>query len=381
MDRQLRPAIYLMVVSLLAAALGNATGARAEQQHSGGSKGKSPRTAVGSKPGAPTRIEKVTVSYPHGGWWDNRYVYTPDVGFGRSGVYSWYYGQPYAFSYPYTYYGMGVSTTLGPGGTLYTALPAWQRVSPGGARSAYANFWFGGPQVNAFPVWASMSPAGGYAGTQGFGAYQPWTLPSVGVVNPPAIAADAYAAGYWQAAVEAERKRREPWASVTLQIDPPGAALYVDGNPIGSAEQFDRPGARLSLPAGDYHLEITAPGYETLSLDLKLAQGEVRRIERELSKSAPKAPRVDNSKSDKESSAPARPRGEVFLVVSPADARVTIDGRFACRISASGEEFRCRLSAGPHVMEVSKDGHQTHREEVIVSPLQPLAREVRLKAR
>lgn len=389
------PAVALQL--LLA---GTAGVAWADQTHRAGEAGQ-PAAATATRETAGAEKERSTrnrgsrdkgtdsgsrrTSYPHGGWVGRQYLYYPDAGFGRTGAYSWYYGQPYAYSYPYGYYGPSSYVTPPYAGTMSTSLPAWMRFTPGGMNSIYSSFRFAGPQVSAFHVWNALSPRGGYPGTAGFASYQPWFSPMATDLYPQASASDAWVSGYLQALSEAEQQKRQPWAAVTLKIEPSSALMWIDGNPIGTAEQFAREGARLTLPAGQYHLEVSATGYEPQAIDLTLLSGQVLTVERTLQKIAPedkeKSQSAPSGTAPAASATPERPRGEVLLVVSPADAKVTVDGRFVCRVTAPGEEFRCRLPAGPHTMEVTRDGYRTHKEEVIVSPLQPLGREVRLQPR
>lgn len=53
-----------------------------------------------------------------------------------------------------------------------------------------------------------------------------------------------------------------------LQIEPRYALVYVDGFYAGLVENFDGPSRRLRLPLGHHFVEILAPGYEPLVLDV-----------------------------------------------------------------------------------------------------------------
>lgn len=257
--------------------------------------------------------------YPHGGW-DTRthYYYYPHLGFGTQGHYSWYYGRPYRLGYPYSSY-------HGP----------WY----------YDRWYFGLPRYDG-------SFRGGYDGSYGNRARR-------------------------EDGLLAEEERL---ATLSLRIEPNEAALYLDGNPIGTAEHFSRHRAELRLPPGTYLLEAAVAGYAPLSEELQLKPRERVRLGRQLQKSSEPVPDL-NSGGDPARAAPSeRPTGKLTLSVSPPTARVLLDGRFLCFGSMVSENrYLHNLPAGPHTLEVSQEGYRPAREEIIASPLRPLERRIVLE--
>lgn len=61
---------------------------------------------------------------------------------------------------------------------------------------------------------------------------------------------------------------------VRLRVQPRWAEVYVDGFYAGTVDDFDGIFQSLRLESGPYHIEIVAPGYETLEVDLRITPGE-----------------------------------------------------------------------------------------------------------
>ncbi len=61
---------------------------------------------------------------------------------------------------------------------------------------------------------------------------------------------------------------------VRLRVEPRWAEVYVDGYYAGTVDDFDGTFQSLRLESGPYHLEIVAPGYEPLELDLRIPPGQ-----------------------------------------------------------------------------------------------------------
>ena len=94
------------------------------------------------------------------------------------------------------------------------------------------------------PVWASADTTPGY-----YGSYDPWIYDD-GYTQP------SYAAG-------ADGELR-------LKVKPKDASVYVDGDYVGSVDDFDGLFQRLSIARGPHHIEIQADGYSPLELDVQI---------------------------------------------------------------------------------------------------------------
>ncbi len=61
-----------------------------------------------------------------------------------------------------------------------------------------------------------------------------------------------------------------PTGNLRLIIEPGTTQVFVDGYFVGSVEDFSGTFAELLLEAGPHHLELRAPGYETLTFDVRI---------------------------------------------------------------------------------------------------------------
>jgi hypothetical protein len=58
-----------------------------------------------------------------------------------------------------------------------------------------------------------------------------------------------------------------PTGSIRLKVEPSEADVYVDGAYAGIVDEFDGHFQHLDLTPGPHHIEITAPGYQPLTID------------------------------------------------------------------------------------------------------------------
>ena len=66
-------------------------------------------------------------------------------------------------------------------------------------------------------------------------------------------------------------------ADLRIQVTPKelrDAAVYVDGFYAGTVDQFDGVFQSLKLESGPYLIEIVAPGYEPLEVNVRISPGE-----------------------------------------------------------------------------------------------------------
>lgn len=330
----MRPRSLPLLISLsgvaLAAGLLSATPAAAQRMMGGG--------AMMGAGGMMRGSGMMGSGYPHGGWYHGSFYYFPQLGFGRNGLYSWHYGSPYFTAYPYHYYGNSLpfSRIVGYHGVIDTNVFGSQYYPFPGSDARYG-----------------------------------------------AAASDAWMTGYHQGARDEQVTALRTEAVVKLRIAPGEAALFLDGNPIGSAEHFSRHRAGLRLPPGKYLLEAALDGYTVLGEELEVKPGQRLEVTRQLRKSdvmSEVAVPDLNAPDPTHPGTPARPTGVLLLSGSPADARVLLDGRFLCYASMLDDlRFLHRVPAGPHTLEVSKDGYRPFREEIIISPLRPVERKIVLE--
>jgi len=123
------------------------------------------------------------------------------------------------------------------------------------------------PYRNRF-VAPGLTGFGGY-GISGYG---------IGAVDTTAMPADAGAA---------------PAAAATgllrLSVTPSDAQVFIDSYYVGTVADIE-PGRVLTLPAGPHRLEIRAPGYQTIAVDIRIAPYETLTYRAALDRVPPAAP-------------------------------------------------------------------------------------------
>ena len=128
--------------------------------------------------------------------------------------------------------------------------------------SGYYPWGFGGLGLGGYyggyydPYYGYYDPYGGYYGS--YGGYSVYPQSS-------------YASGF-------EGKLR-------LKVKPRDAAVFIDGYYVGLVDDFDGVFQRLRVEAGMHRVEISAPGYEPLTFDVRIEwdqtvtyHGELRKL-------------------------------------------------------------------------------------------------------
>jgi PEGA domain len=150
-----------------------------------------------------------------------------------------YYGLGYASCDPY-----GFTSSL----MLYSAYSACNRPYGYGANVMGYDPWYASTMMGAF----SADPW--YGGSGGGSSTETWT---------PDSPEDA---------------------TLRLKIKPSQAEVFVDGFFVGVVNDFDGMFQKLHIESGAHRIEVRAPGYETLDLDIKLTAGKTTVYQGELTK-------------------------------------------------------------------------------------------------
>lgn len=76
-----------------------------------------------------------------------------------------------------------------------------------------------------------------------------------------------------------------PEGSLRLKVKPRDAQVYVDGYFVGVVDEFDGIFQRLQLEAGPHRIEVRAPGFENLAIDVQIRWDRTTTVEEMLRRS------------------------------------------------------------------------------------------------
>jgi len=210
------------------------------------------------------------------------------------------------------------------------------------------------------------------------------------------------------------------WASARLEVKPRDAQVFVDGYLVGAVDSFDGVFQRLDLPTGEHEIVAYAKGYRSYRQRTLFRPGEsyhFKGILEPLPPGAPEEPQPQPSPDRRDAyqdpnrdprdpyarepyerdpagqdpnrqppppddrgrtmPMPDRPGdrrppdssgfGTLNIRVQPGDATVIIDGE-RWDSPEGGSRLSVQLSAGPHRVEVRKDGFKPYMSTVQVRP-------------
>jgi hypothetical protein len=260
-------------------------------------------------------------------------------------------------------------------------------VSPFFYNGFYASFYYG---LGWYPYYWNL--AYGYPSGYGYGYGYQWGYP---------YPAYAYRA----------------WSSARLEMKPRDAQVFVDGYYVGTVDNFDGVFQRLDVPAGQHDLTVYLPGYRTWKEHVMFQPGEGYHFKGDLEPLPPGAtpearPQPTNPPAQNRNYGPpagtdrqpnenpnaggayvypqgpyrqpppppdsggrTQPMrgnesadfGTLNLRVQPLDASVQIDGE-KWDSPEGGSRLVVQLAAGPHRIEVRKDGFRPYSTTIQVRP-------------
>ena len=141
--------------------------------------------------------------------------------------------------------------------------------------------------------------------------------------------------------------------SVRLKVKPRAAEVLVDGYYVGTVDDFDGTFQSLKLEPGPASIEIRAPGFEALRLDVRVLPG--RKITFE-----------ENMRAGDPGEAP--PPSAVHLRVEPRHARVFVDGYYVGTVDDFDGGRGLPLESGPQSIEIRADGYESLQLQVRILP-------------
>jgi hypothetical protein len=195
--------------------------------------------------------------YGYGGFYRPYYAFRPrlSLGFGLWAgypvAYPYYYGYPYAYPDPYSY-----------------AYPSYSYPAPSYGYPPQA-------PPSGYPPQDPSSNGYGYP-SQAPSGYPPAGYPSQAPSGyPPAGYQSQAPSGYPPAGTIGVQPGAESSGGVSFQIEPTTAAVYVDGNAVGTVGSFGPTSQPLALAPGRHHIEVRAPGYRTMAFETDVVAGQV----------------------------------------------------------------------------------------------------------
>lgn len=172
------------------------------------------------------------------------------------------------------------------------------------------------------------------------------------------------------------------YSFVDTDVHPEDAQVFLDGKLVGVADDYDGYPGYLAIRPGKHRLGFSYQGYRSTEIRVDLARGELVRIDRKLPKLAkgetdPGLPAPAAALAGRGGSAGASthalqkdsPEGALRLHVTPADAKIKLDGDF---FGNGGDLSRLHsgiaLAPGKHTIQVSLPGYRNESLEVDLPP-------------
>jgi hypothetical protein len=75
--------------------------------------------------------------------------------------------------------------------------------------------------------------------------------------------------------VQAPNENQSNMGGVSFEITPSTAEIFIDGRRAGTVGQFTPSSQPLGLASGRHRVEIRAPGYKTMDVDVDIVAGQV----------------------------------------------------------------------------------------------------------
>lgn len=188
------------------------------------------------------------------------------------------------------------------------------------------------------------------------------------------------------------------WGALDLDVRPERAEIYLDGQYVGIADEYDGFPRYLWLEKGTYDVAIYLEGYETIFRQISIYPGIVIDVEDRMragqsihpddhgpTSTARRDARIERNREKEEAARAAEARevwstdspaaaadanvGRLFISVLPPDSAVYLDGHFLGTAAEVGQlSAGLVVEPGDHVIELVRPGYETYRKEIVVPP-------------
>jgi len=168
----------------------------------------------------------------------------------------------------------------------------------------------------------------------------------------------------WLGATHADASPDADSSAARLLVSPRQTEVYVDGNPAGTADDFDGFTQRLRVPPGPHEIELFLQGYRSVRENVLFAPGQSYKLRHRMEPLTPGEPEPERPKPGR---APAEvalvePRqpsyGTLSITVRPLPATVWIDDE---RWEAlESEALSIQLAEGRHRVEIEGEGRSRY---------------------
>jgi hypothetical protein len=112
------------------------------------------------------------------------------------------------------------------------------------------------------------------------------------MIVPLGLVSTSYAGG--EGAYEHSRPIDSPDAVIDTDVAPEGASIYLDGNKVGTADDFDGNPGYLVISPGPHTLEFRQHGYQTLRINIDARGSRFYPVDRKLHKGNMNEVRVES---------------------------------------------------------------------------------------
>jgi hypothetical protein len=178
-----------------------------------------------------------------------------------------------------------------------------------------------------------------------------------------------YPYGYYPRVAWYDYRYSENFGAVDLNVRPKKAEVYLNGQRIGQAGDFDGFPSELWLEEGSYDLVFYRPGYETLHRRVTIYPGLVIDLDEDMRPGEAVAPEEilpppeAEAGEDGVATRIGTEPGRLHFAIEPVEASIYLDGRFLGTASElSALRAGLMVSPGKHLLAVVYPGF--HQREV-----------------